>query len=108
MALGTVNGGNGSLFGRRTRRERGKWPGEKGDQHGLHVSWARGWEEGGVDTAKQEVAARARALAALPLPTGRGTGRLAGASWAGRLAGPQVRPGKCSAFSIFCLFLFFF
>ena len=58
--------------------------GEGGVSTGLvHVSWARGWEEGGVDTAKQEVAARARALAALPLLVGRGTGRLAGASWAG-------------------------
>lgn len=40
--MGTVNDGDGSLFGRRTRRERGKWPGEKGEggQHGLvHVSW---------------------------------------------------------------------
>ena len=65
MALGTVNGGDGSLFGRRTRRERGKWPGEKGDQHGPRPRLlARGWEEGGVDTAKQEVAgARLRASA---------------------------------------------
>ena len=70
------------LFVRAKNEEgEGKWPGEKGVSTGLvHVSWARGWEEGGVDTAKQEVAARARALAALPLPTGRGTGRLAGAS----------------------------
>ena len=53
-------GRRGSLFGRRTRRERGKWPGEKGVSTGLvHVSRARGWKEGGVDTAKQEVVARA-------------------------------------------------
>lgn len=59
----------------KNEEEEGKWPREKGDQHSLiHVSWVRGWEEGGVDTAKQEVAARTRALAALPLPTGRGTG----------------------------------
>ena len=37
----------------------------------FHVSWARSWEEGSVNMAKQEVAARAHALA-LALPTGRG------------------------------------
>ena len=79
---------------RGSRRER-EPESEGGVSTGLvHVSWARGWEEGGVDTAKQEVAgARLRASATRARPSGKrkttgggGLGQVAGlADWAGQV-----------------------
>lgn len=85
--------------------------GERGVSTGLvHVSWARGWEEGGVDTVKQEVAAcvpaRGEHAPSCPLVGG-------GDDWQMGLVGcyrarpGQVSLGKLSVFLSFCSIFYY-
>lgn len=65
--------------------------GRRGVSTGLvHVSRVQGWKNGGVDTAKQEVAARARACVRWPRASHPPGGRLRVTG-----AGQWARPLQC-------------
>ena len=114
VVAATANGGGGRVRWSVRERDRGGERGRGRERGGPGSRGGAGEKTRGVAVARRRRqaawwrGARARRVLSLLCLLAEVRDDWQGPAGLGRLAGPQVRPGKCSAFSIFCLFCFLF